>query len=254
MILFIAMHWMTSWLGLGTSWTRGHMKHGWETLDTVGEVAWAFSLKEKEKNDFCCGQRTEIRGSLRGPREPKNEVKQDQGQKTLPIKGDDKGCCHREVNTASMQENYWRHRQALEQVIHRMCLRGIGGASAIACLSYSQQMSHLRVLILAMCTSKCVSTGPWVVFRFNKPIGVEPKSVTHQNRLSHSHSLDLKSHSISPLIISNNFLIFSFLNVLSGQIVEKMGLSIQKYSKPQKNSWSMLQGWLFWRLLLLLFL
>ena len=116
---------------------------------------------------------------------------------------------------------------------------GYWGAAAIACLSYLQQMSHLGVLILAMCTSKCVSTGPWVVFRFNKPIGVEPKSVTHWNRLSHSYSLDLKSHSSSPLIISNNFLIFSFLNVLSGQIVEKVGPFHSKIFQTPKNSWSM---------------
>ena len=105
-------------------------------LCTVYHVLWRGCVSlESEKGEKGEGKnvcrrdngRTEIRGSLRGPREPKNEVKQDQGQKTLPIKGDDKGCCHREVNTASMQENYWRHRQALEQVIHRMCLRGIGG-------------------------------------------------------------------------------------------------------------------------------
>ena len=120
---------------------------------------------------------------------------------------------------------------------------GYWGAAAIACLSYSQQMSHLRVLILAMCTSKCVSTGPWVVFRFNKPIGVEPKSVTHWNRLSHSYSLDLKSHSSSPLIISNNFLIFSFLNVLSGQIVEKMGLFHSKiFQTPPKKLINVREG------------
>ena len=72
-------------------------------LCTVYHVLWRGCVSlESEKGEKGEGKnvcrrdngRTEIRGSLRGPREPKNEVKQDQGQKALPIKGDDEGCCH----------------------------------------------------------------------------------------------------------------------------------------------------------------
>ena len=123
-----------------------------------------------EQQDQIELERSEISGSLRGPREPKNEVKQDQGQKALPIKGDDEGCCHQRGKHGQHAGKLLEAPPSLGAGYTQDVFEGYWGAAAIACLSYLQQMSHLGVLILAMCTSKCVSTGPWVVFRFNKPI------------------------------------------------------------------------------------
>ena len=112
-----------------------------------------------EQQDQIELERSEISGSLRGPREPKNEVKQDQGQKALPIKGDDEGCCHQRGKQGQHAGKLLEAPPSFGAGYTQDVFEGYWGAAAIACLSYLQQMSHLGVLILAMCTSKCVSTS-----------------------------------------------------------------------------------------------